>query len=202
MDVYPTVDGFQRFELEIKRSRFIASINSVEGRAEALQFIQQIRKEMPTASHHCWAFVAASPDDVNAYDQSDDGEPKGSAGKPMLNVLLHSGFGNTVVVVTRYFGGIKLGVGGLMRAYALSVSEALKQVETIQKRITLALHVQFPYELQGRLDYYLHEHQISVSDKTYTDTITYQLRIAKSKIESSRSALIELSQGRLRFIES
>ena len=202
MDVYPTVDGFQRFELEIKRSRFIASINSVEGRAEALQFIQQIRKEMPTASHHCWAFVAASPDDVNAYDQSDDGEPKGSAGKPMLNVLLHSGFGNTVVVVTRYFGGIKLGVGGLMRAYALSVSEALKQVETIQRRITLALHVQFPYELQGRLDYYLHEHQISVADKTYTDTITYQLRIAKSKIESSRSALIELSQGRLRFIES
>ena len=201
MDVYPTVDGFQRFELEIKRSRFIASINSVEGRAEALQFIQQIRKEMPTASHHCWAFVAASPDDVNAYDQSDDGEPKGSAGKPMLNVLLHSGFGNTVVVVTRYFGGIKLGVGGLMRAYALSVSEALKQVETIQKRITLALHVQFPYELQGRLDYYLHEHQICVADKTYTDTITYQLRIPKSKIESSRSALINLSQGRLRFIE-
>ena len=202
MDVYPTVDGFQRFELEVKRSRFITSIGYVEGRAEALKFIQQIRDEIPTASHHCWAFVAARPDDVNAYDQSDDGEPKSSAGKPMLNVLLHSGFGNTVVVVTRYFGGIKLGVGGLMRAYASSVSEALKQVKTAQKYIHLPLLVKFSYDLQGRIDFFLSAQQVVVADKIYTDVICYQLQIPQSKFESTCRSLIDITQGRLEIIDS
>jgi uncharacterized YigZ family protein len=202
MDVYPTVDGFQRFELEVKRSRFITSINSVEGRAEALKFIQQIRDEMPTASHHCWTFVAARPDDVNAYDQSDDGEPKGSAGKPMLNVLLHSGFGNTVVVVTRYFGGVKLGVGGLMRAYALSVSDALKQVKTAQKYIHLPLLVKFPYDFQGRIDFFLSAQKVVVADKIFTDVICYQLQIPQSTFESTCRSLIDMTQGRLEIIDS
>ena len=201
-DIYPTVDNFQRFEVEIKRSRFIASIESVEGRTQALKFIQLIRSEMPTASHHCWAFVAGVPDDVNAYDQSDDGEPKGSAGKPMLNVLLHSGFGNTAVVVTRYFGGIKLGAGGLMRVYASSVSEALKRAKTAQKYIHLPVLVKFPYDLQGRIDFFLGAQKVVVAEKIFSEVICYQLQVPQSKFESTCRSLIDMTQGRLEIIDT
>jgi len=111
MDEYSTINGFHRFDLETKRRRFITSLNTVTGREQALEFVQNIRDEMPTASHHCWAFIAGRPDDANEFGQSDHGEPGGSAGKPMFNVLQYSGLGDIVVVVTRYFGGKKLGVG-------------------------------------------------------------------------------------------
>jgi len=116
MDSYKTPSKKQRFELEIKRSRFITTVEKVSEKQHALRFITEQQKEMPDANHHCWAMIAGQPDDIYQHDQSDDGEPKGTAGKPMLNVLSHSGFGNIVVVVTRYFGGIKLGTGGLVRA--------------------------------------------------------------------------------------
>ncbi len=202
MDEYPTVDGQQRFELEIKRSRFVTSIASVEGRPQALAFIQQIRNEMSTASHHCWAFIAGVPDDVTEMDQSDDGEPRGSAGKPMLNVLQHSGFGNIAVVVTRYFGGIKLGVGGLVRAYSAAVNEALSQAKVKQKTITLPLEVDFPYDMQGKLDFYLGERQIAVVDKVFTDRVVYRLQVPRSRFDVIGEQLQQLAQGRLRIIPS
>ena len=133
MDSYPAPLGLQQFEQENKRSRFITTVADVDGKAAAKRFIQSVRENFPDANHHCWAMVAGPPDDIYQQDQSDDGEPKGTAGKPMLNVLQHSELGNTAVVVTRYFGGIKLGAGGLVRAYTQSVSSALSQLVTQQR---------------------------------------------------------------------
>ncbi|MEH6457607.1 MAG: YigZ family protein, partial [Cocleimonas sp.] len=110
-----------RHETIIKRSRFITTIAHASSADEANAFIASIKKEFPDASHNCWAYVAGPAADSAKIGMSDDGEPHGTAGKPMLNVLLHSDIGEIVAVVTRYFGGTKLGPGGLVKAYSGSV---------------------------------------------------------------------------------
>jgi uncharacterized YigZ family protein len=195
VDSYPVPSSTQSFELDIKKSRFITSVGRVNNRAERKQFIQQMRATHPGASHHCWACIAGPPDDAHQYDQSDDGEPKGTAGKPMLNVLTHSGLGNTITVVTRYFGGIKLGTGGLVRAYSQSVSEALKQILTTQKQVTSALLVQFPYTCQGKLDHYLVQQGISIVSQLFEADISYTLAVPISKIEITKTDIANQTQG-------
>lgn len=180
MDSYLIPSSQQRFELEIKRSRFITSVGWVEGKLQAKEFIQTIRSKFPDANHHCWAMVAGQPNDVYEQDQSDDGEPKGTAGKPMLNVLLHSDLGNTAVVVSRYFGGIKLGAGGLVRAYTQSVSEALKVLETRQFFITEKVTVELPYSLLDTLEHCLQSSNIVIQEKLFSDTVTVVLQVPGS----------------------
>ncbi|WP_245587871.1 IMPACT family protein [Desulfovibrio inopinatus] len=115
----------QRSEEVIKQSRFIVSIEHAPGPGAAKAFIERCRMEFPDASHNCFAFLAASPADTTLAGSSDDGEPRGTAGRPMLNVLTGSGLGEIVAVVTRYFGGIKLGTGGLVRAYSGALANGL-----------------------------------------------------------------------------
>ncbi len=197
MDDYPVPSTTQRFEFEIKRSRFITTVAHIKNRAEAINFIGKIRNEFPTANHHCWAYIAGAPDDASQYNQSDDGEPRGTAGKPMLNVLLHSGLGNTVVVISRYFGGIKLGTGGLVRAYTQGVSEALKTLETRQWQVTTDLTINFTYTLQGKIDYYLEVENIGISNKTFDSEVCYSLQVAVSQIDSIKARLVELTRGQI-----
>ena len=124
--------------------------------------------------------IAGLPTDVYQHDQSDDGEPKGTAGKPMLNVLQHSDLGNIVVVVTRYFGGIKLGAGGLVRAYSQCVSEALKELSTIEFLIRDELRIKLAYSLLDSLEHAIKELNIEISDKQFSDTIHMKLLVSKS----------------------
>lgn len=180
MQSYFTPSELQRFEFEIKRSRFITSISPVTDKAEAKNYIQKLRNEFPDANHHCWAMIAGLPTDVYQHDQSDDGEPKGTAGKPMLNVLQHSGLGNIVVVVTRYFGGIKLGAGGLVRAYTQCVSEALKELKTIEFLIRDELKIKLAYSLLDSLEHAIKELSIEITDKQFSDTIHMKLLVSKS----------------------
>lgn len=119
-------DGLHREETLIRRSRFIASFAHAEDAEQARDFIDRIRREFPDATHNCWAFAAGPPACTARIGYSDDGEPHGTAGRPMLTVILHSGVGELVVVVTRYFGGIKLGAGGLVRAYQGAVQSGLE----------------------------------------------------------------------------
>ncbi len=197
MDDYPVPSTTQRFELKIKRSRFITTVAHIKNRADAIKFIGKIRNEFPTANHHCWAYIAGAPDDASQYNQSDDGEPRGTAGKPMLNVLLHSGLGNTVVVISRYFGGIKLGTGGLVRAYTQGVSEALKTLETRQWQVTTDLTINFTYTLQGKIDYYLEVENIGISNKTFDSEVCYSLQVAVSQIDLIKARLVELTRGQI-----
>ncbi|WP_363174831.1 YigZ family protein [uncultured Ruminobacter sp.] len=117
-----------RNELVIKKSRFIASVGHTKGVDEAEAFLNKIRREFPDARHNCHAFNAGRGNETAFIGCSDDGEPKGTAGRPMLNVLVHSGVGEITVVVTRYFGGILLGTGGLVRAYQDSVKAVLDKL--------------------------------------------------------------------------
>lgn len=199
MDSYPIPASTQVFEREIKRSRFIASIGNINSRAEARDFVQQISANHPTASHHCWAYIAGQPDDDHQYDQSDDGEPKGTAGKPMLTVLVYSGLGNTIAVVSRYFGGIKLGTGGLARAYSQSVSESLKQLRTIEHQMTLPLTIQFAYPYQGKLDHYFAGQGISISSQAFGAEVSYTLAIPVSQLERTKTDLVTHTQGQVKI---
>jgi uncharacterized YigZ family protein len=199
MDSYSVPASTQAFELEIKRSRFITSVGRINGRAEGKQFVHQIRTKHPTASHHCWAYMAGKPDDAHQYDQSDDGEPKGTAGKPMLNVLTHSGLGNTIAVVTRYYGGIKLGSGGLVRAYSQSVSEALKQLQTSEQLVTSPLAIRFPYTYQGKIDHYLISQGVSIIGQSFEADVSYTLDVPVSKLELTKTDIANQTQGQVKI---
>jgi uncharacterized YigZ family protein len=201
MDSYLVPNCTQKFEIEIKRSRFITTVGRINCRTEAKPFVLNLKAKHLTASHHCWAYIAGQPDDAHQYDQSDDGEPKGTAGKPMLNVLTHSGLGNTIAVVTRYFGGIKLGTGGLVRAYSQSVSEALKQLDTTQQRVTFTLLISFPYTWQGKLDYYLSSQGIAITSQSFEADISYSLAVPISMLELIKTEIANQTQGQV-VIES
>ncbi|MEL0612749.1 YigZ family protein [Marinomonas arenicola] len=201
MDYYLSPTHTQRFDLEIKNSQFITRVSRTQGRDAAKAFIDEIRAQYPDANHHCWAFVAGAPNNVHLWDQSDDGEPKGTAGKPMLNVLQHSDFGETTVVVTRYFGGIKLGAGGLVRAYSQAVQEALTQTEyeNIYPRVPVQLKI--TYSLLGKVEYFLEQSDIEVNNKTYTDSIIIDLAVIERTWPEQKQTLTDLCQGSLTLIE-
>jgi uncharacterized YigZ family protein len=192
MDRYFKPTAQQRSELEIKRSRFITTIIPVLDKRSGLLAIDVIRQEFPDANHHCWAMVAAAPDDVYHQDQNDDGEPKGTAGKPMLNVLSHSGLGNVVVVVTRYFGGIKLGAGGLVRAYTAAVTTALSQLATDIQFVRDTRQMLLPYSQLDTLQHWLKTTNIAITEKEFTDSILLNLAVPKSELPQLEMKAAEL----------
>lgn len=189
MDEYLAPKTQQNFELEIKRSRFITSVVPVDGKESAKAALSVIRSTWPDANHHCWAMVAGKPTDVFQQDQSDDGEPKGTAGKPMLNVLVHSGLGNTLVVVTRFFGGVKLGAGGLVRAYSQSVSEALAQTQTTPVMLREHLDVVLEYSNFATLEHRLKELETRIVQRNFTDTVQLRLAYPARQLDALESLL-------------
>lgn len=140
-------------ELEVKRSRFLASLDPVGSREEALSIVAKMRGQYPDARHHCWAYVIGSPMETSSTACSDDGEPQGTAGKPMLNVLQQQGIGDCVAVVTRYFGGTKLGTGGLARAYSGVLQMALANctLREFEHRVNLEISCAYHNEAGVRL---------------------------------------------------
>ncbi len=188
MDDYLTPVLEQRFELEVKRSRFVTRVLPVDGRAMAKVEIARIRENSTDANHHCWAMVAGRPNDFFLHDQSDDGEPRGTAGKPMLNVLQHSGLGNTLVVVTRYFGGVKLGAGGLVRAYSGAVSEALQQLVTQPVVVRDYLCITLAYSNLNTLEHRLVELETTIESRDFSEHVQLMLAYPAKQ----REALIAL----------
>lgn len=197
MDRFPTPTGTQQFEIIIKRSRFITRVGHVVGKDAARQFVEQCRLDMPDASHHCWAMVAGVPEDIWLQDQSDDGEPKGTAGKPILNVLQHSGLGHVVVVVTRYFGGIKLGAGGLVRAYSQSATQALMAVEVQDSFIRERVHAELSYALLDTLEHWLRGTDILIQDRQFDSSVHLTLQVPSQEMTVLQEKLLELGAGRI-----
>ncbi|MCW8349068.1 MULTISPECIES: YigZ family protein [Vibrio] len=142
---YPVPEQSVIFEEEIKKSVFITQISHTPSIDEAKAFVQQVKIQHSGARHNCWGFVAGRPENSMMWGFSDDGEPSGTAGKPILAQLSGSGIGELTAVVTRYSGGIKLGTGGLVRAYGGGVQQALKLIQTIEKKITTRLRVELDY---------------------------------------------------------
>jgi uncharacterized YigZ family protein len=148
--------------IEIKKSKFITYLHRTSDEEEAKEYIRQIKKMHPNATHHCTAMIIGS-----IMRSNDDGEPSQTAGHPMLNVLMQKEMQDILVVVVRYFGGIKLGTGGLVRAYSSSVSEALDKSVLVEETMFDEYEIEFNYSLIGKLDHYFATHGIHISLKDY-----------------------------------
>ncbi|MBP3851010.1 MAG: YigZ family protein [Erysipelotrichaceae bacterium] len=158
--------------LEIKKSRFITYLHRTSQEQDAREFIKKIKKEHPTARHYCTAMIIG-----HIVRSNDDGEPAGTAGHPMLDVLMHEKMEDILVVVVRYFGGIKLGTGGLVRAYSNSVQEALRHAVLTQTTTVQIYEIMFPYDLIGKLDAFFRMQNIEIIDKDYGEFVTYQYAV-------------------------
>ena len=176
-------------QTEVKRSKFLAYISPTQGAEQAKAFINQIRVLHPDASHNCWAYVANRPENTVEIGYSDDGEPSGCAGRPMLNVLQGSGIGEITVVVARYFGGIKLGTGGMARAYGGAVSAVLAQAQTTIKAVTTELTFSCDYQWSNLIEQLLNQLEAQLLDADYGVAIRYRLAIdVRSAVDFSAQA--------------
>lgn len=182
-------------EIEIKRSRFIAWIARAESEDEAREVIARARHEYPDARHHCSAFIVHVDGAVPIERSSDDGEPAGTAGKPMLDALRGSGLESAVAVVIRYFGGVKLGAGGLVHAYSESVSAALENVPRAEKSLRELVSVALPHAEAGRIEAELRTHGIDVVDVAYEAQARYTFAIEPGSRESFDDLLAAVTQG-------
>lgn len=166
---YLTVSSYGEAEIEINKSRFIAYVERVETEEAAVDFIEQIKKKHWNATHNCSAYVVGENDQYQKAD--DDGEPSGTAGKPILEIIKKGKLKDTVIVVTRYFGGIKLGAGGLIRAYGKSASAGLKAVGVIERQNHTRIGVEVDYTFLGMLENQLRMQGYKIEDKQFTDKI-------------------------------
>lgn len=188
--------GLHRCEESIKRSKFIASVAWAPSVEAAREFVAAIKAEFPDATHNCWAYAAGPPGDTAAVGFSDDGEPHGTAGRPMLNALLHSGVGEAAVVVTRYFGGIKLGPGGLVRAYSGATVKGL-EITPLREKITPArLKIELDYTLITQLKRALAEFEAVVLEETFADAAGFEVELPEERASDFTRFLTDLSHGK------
>lgn len=184
---------------EIKKSRFITLLAHTSGVNEAKDFIQQVKQQHPTARHHCWAFVAGTPADSQQLGFSDDGEPSGTAGKPILAQLMGSGIGEITAVVVRYYGGIKLGTGGLVRAYGSGVQQALKQIEVKYKVPQVEYTLQCDYAQLARVETLLQQVEGQTLRSEYAELVTLHLSLPATQASQVGDKLRDLSRGTLQL---
>ncbi|MEO2268834.1 YigZ family protein [Pseudoalteromonas pernae] len=183
-------------EEEIKKSTFIVHIAHTPDIDSAKAFIARINQQYPDARHNCWAYVAGAPGGSHVYGFSDDGEPNGTAGKPMLNVLQGSGLGEVCAVTTRYFGGIKLGTGGLVRAYGGTLNNALALLQTCIKVPSVELIGDSDYALQGQIEQCLNSnYQVLNINKEYGGHIGWSIEIDERQAQQAIKDIFDLSHG-------
>ncbi len=191
---YPVPAGRARVEEIILRSRFITTAAPVTNVDEAKAFIAEMRAEFADATHNCYAFAAGPPGSTAMAGMSDDGEPSGTAGRPMLAVVLGSGIGDLAVVVTRYWGGIKLGTGGLVRAYSGGVKAVLEKVTYA------TLLASGPYSFVTPVERLLPEHEATLLGRDFAADVTWQIQAPVERIAALAAALVELSHGEIEVV--
>ncbi|HEX9887611.1 MAG TPA: YigZ family protein [Longimicrobiales bacterium] len=199
---YPVPARIHRVEDVILRSRFITTLGHAPDADAAHAFVERVRGETPDATHHCWAFVAGPPGSTTSMGMSDDGEPHGTAGRPMLTALLHSGVGEVVAVCTRYFGGTKLGTGGLTRAYSGGVKLALEALPTELKVARVEVDVVVGYAHVDGLQRLVGEGGSVVLDEEYGARVRYRLAVPGADLGAFRQAVADLTRGEGRVSEA
>lgn len=185
-------------EIVEKKSRFIATVMQVESEEDALTFIEAQKKKYWDARHNCSAYVIGSMNEIVRC--SDDGEPSGTAGKPMLEILLKEEIHNVAVVVTRYFGGVLLGTGGLIRAYQKATKEGLTNSVIINKRLGHQLEVITDYNGIGKIQYIMGQMNITTIRTEYTDEVIIQLVIPTKEIDSFQKKVVEATNGKANML--
>lgn len=197
LEQYKTIHEGGVGEIVEKKSRFIATVRLVETEEQALAFIEEIRKKYWDASHNCYVYSVGENREYTRC--SDDGEPSGTAGRPMLDVILGEDIYNVAVVVTRYFGGTLLGTGGLVRAYSKAVQEGLRQSRIIEKIHGISLEVTTDYTGIGKIQYIAGERKIPILDSEYTDKVTLRLLVPFGEAEAVQKAITEGTNGRAKM---
>ena len=192
---FRTIKEDGQVQEEIKKSRFICYAKRVYSEEEARDFITAIKKEHYKATHNCSAFIVGERSEIKRT--SDDGEPSGTAGVPMLGVLENHNLTNVCVVVTRYFGGIKLGAGGLIRAYAGSVALAVKEISIIEIKEQAGIAIQMSYAQYQEYSNFLREHKLTEIETNFTDQIDTIIYVDKEEKENIKSALVEFFNGKV-----
>lgn len=196
---YPIPTDRFRCEIEVERSRFITSVESITNPDEAQRFIAAIKTEFPDANHNCWAYLVGPPGSTDQIGMSDDGEPHGAAGKPMLTVLQYSGLGDTVVVVTRYFGGIKLGKGGMVKAYTAAVKTALDQLPRSERIDWVHLQATIDYALVTLFEKRSVEFGLDILETDYGEQVHYRFRLPEELSNDFTDFFEDLTSGQGRL---
>ncbi len=186
-------------ELVIDRSRFVCTVAEATSSEDAQVFVRELHAEFPDATHHCWAYVIGAPGSTDRVGLSDDGEPHGTAGRPMLTVLLHSGVGDIVAVVSRWYGGTKLGTGGLVKAYSGAVQHALRDMPCATHIAYAFLDVRVSYASVSALQLLWPTHEVDVLADTYGTDVRFSLRYPRAGDASLRQAIRDVTRGQAMF---
>ena len=200
MKAYKTTYQGGEGEITEKKSRFLAAVLPVESETEAIELIAEIKKKHWNATHNCYAFVIGERQEIQRY--SDDGEPQGTAGRPILDVLLGEGIHNTVIVVTRYFGGTLLGTGGLVRAYTKAAKEGLKNSIVIEKQSGCLLKMESDYSGFGKIQYLLGQRGLFIMNSEYSEVVTVEALIPEEQLASLQEDITEKTNGRIKYLET
>lgn len=204
---YNTVKGYGEHEINIERSRFITYVNRAESEEEAQEFITSIKKKHHDANHNCSAYMIGENNLIQKAN--DDGEPSGTAGVPMLEVLKKRDLKDTVVVVTRYFGGIKLGAGGLIRAYGRATSEGLNATGIVERRLMRVMKTKIDYTWLGKVENEVRSSTFQLKEIHYLDAVEIEVYVEEASKEQFVDWMTELtngqgeiSEGNVEYLES
>ncbi|GAB6852002.1 IMPACT family protein [Paraburkholderia kururiensis] len=184
-------------ELDIRKSRFLACAVPVADRDAAMEVLRGLRQEHPTATHVCWALLAGGQSGM-----SDDGEPSGTAGRPILEVLRHHDLDGVLAAVVRYYGGVKLGAGGLVRAYTDAIATALQDAPRVERIAQALLTVEIGYADETRVRRWMEQEGFTLADSRYAMGVQFTISMPATMVERARDALRDMTQGRAVFVES
>ncbi|WP_062108961.1 YigZ family protein [Bacillus niameyensis] len=196
---YFTVKEQGEHEIVIQKSRFIAHVARVETEEEAQAFIQDIKKLHWNATHNCSAYLIGENDQIQKAN--DDGEPSGTAGVPILEVLKKRELKDTVVVVTRYFGGIKLGAGGLIRAYGKATSEGINAVGVVERKLATVMHIKVDYTWLGKLENELRSSIYQLKEIHYADLVEIEVYVEEAGISAFQEWITDMTNGQAEISE-
>lgn len=199
LERYVTIKDNAEIEIVEKKSRFIAHIYKIQSQEEAEAYLNEAKKNYWNATHNCYAYQLGERNEIQRF--SDDGEPQGTAGKPILDVLRGQDIKNTLIIVTRYFGGTLLGTGGLVRAYGRAAKEGVEAAGLIEK-LTIRLYaLQMSYPLSGKVQYLLNEENYIIRDTNYTDVVTFTVEVLKADEASFVTWLIDKTNAEVSIQE-
>ena len=190
---YYTVKGYCEHEIVIQKSRFIAYVNRAVTEDEAQQFIQEIKKKNWDATHNCSAYMIGENNHIQKAN--DDGEPSGTAGIPILEVIKKRNLKDTVVVVTRYFGGIKLGAGGLIRAYGRSTTEGINAASVVERRLVTVMHTKIDYTWLGKVENEMRSSHYLIKDIHYLEDVEIETYVEEENVKAFSDWITEMTNG-------
>jgi uncharacterized YigZ family protein len=194
---YTIPDGITEVCYEIKKSRFIARLMFAADREQAMQALEQAKQDYPDARHHCWAYKIGSPTSPHLVAMSDDGEPSGTAGKPILNVIQHKDVGDVILIVIRYFGGIKLGAGGLVRAYSQAAQMAFDEMTTKRYVELNEFSLVCDFQDEQSIRHWLKQYESDIRELEYKENVIMHIAIDGLYLDALESFLATFKQASL-----